>query len=110
MKKKEESLPWKSSSTEPSTRPDEKETEDSCLYHYVCPPNTKRKCTDRSDIPGSTSFVPPVAGTLIAYQVQKTWWKQKKTMKTKEKTIRLLRTRDLPLIISDHQKSQITVS
>lgn len=71
MKKKEESLPWKLSSTEPSTRPDEKETEDSCLYHYVCPPNTKRKCTDRSDIPGSTSFVPPVAGTLIAYQVAK---------------------------------------
>lgn len=58
-------------STEPPTRPDEKETEDSCLYHCVCPPNTKRKCTDRRDIPGSTSFVPPVAGTFIAYQVVK---------------------------------------
>ncbi len=58
-------------STEPPTRPNEKETADSCLYHCVCPPNTKRKCTDRRDIPGSTSFVPPVAGTLIAYQVAK---------------------------------------
>ncbi len=56
-------------STEPPTRPREDETEDSCLYHCVCPPGTKRKCTDRRDIPGSTSFVPPVAGTLIGYQV-----------------------------------------
>ena len=30
-------------STKPLARPDEKETEDSCLYHCVCPPNTKRK-------------------------------------------------------------------
>lgn len=58
-------------STEPPTRPREDETEDSCLYHCVCPPGTKRKCTDRRDIPGSTSFVPPVAGTLIGYQVAK---------------------------------------
>lgn len=58
-------------STEPPTRPGEKETEDSCLYHCVCPPNTNRKCTDRRDIPSSTSFVPPVADTLIAYQVAK---------------------------------------
>lgn len=57
------------SSTELPTRPREDETEDSCLYHCVCPPGTKRKCTDRRDIPGSTSFVPPVAGTLIGYQV-----------------------------------------
>ncbi len=56
-------------STEPPTRPRDDETEDSCLYHCVCPPGTKRKCTDRRDIPGSTSFVPPVAGTLIGYQV-----------------------------------------
>lgn len=58
-------------SLEPPTRPLEEETEDSCLYHCVCPPGTKRKCTDRRDIPGSTSFVPPVAGTLIGYQVSK---------------------------------------
>ena len=58
-------------STKPLPRPDEKGTEDSCLYHCVCPPNTKRKCTDRRDILGSTSFVPLVAGTLIAYQVAK---------------------------------------
>ena len=31
----------------------------------------KTKITDRRNIPGSTSFVPPVAGTLIAYPVAK---------------------------------------
>ena len=30
-------------STKPLPRPDEKGTEDSCLYHCVRPPNTKRK-------------------------------------------------------------------
>ncbi len=68
------------SSTELPTRPREDETEDSCLYHCVCPPGTKRKCTDRRDIPGSTSFVPPVAGTLIGYQVAND------LMETKDKT------------------------
>ena len=97
-------------STKPPTRPDDKETEDSCLYHCVCPPNTKRKCTDRRDIPGSTSFVPPVAGTLIAYPVAKDLMETKKAPENQRETIRLLRTRDLQLIISDHQQSQITVS
>ncbi len=58
-------------STEPPIRPNEEDTADSCLYHCVCPPGTKRKCTERRDIPGSTSFVPPVAGTYIGYQVIK---------------------------------------
>lgn len=52
-------------STEPAIRPDE-DSANSCLYHCVCPPGTKRKCTERRDIPGSTAFVPPAAGALAA--------------------------------------------
>lgn len=40
----------------------------SCRKHCVCPPGT-RKCTVRRDIPGSTAFVPPVAGLIIAGEV-----------------------------------------
>ncbi|MCD7949734.1 MAG: tRNA threonylcarbamoyladenosine dehydratase [Erysipelotrichaceae bacterium] len=43
----------------------------SCRYHCVCPPGTKRKCIDRRDIPGSTAFVPSVAGLIIASEVIK---------------------------------------
>lgn len=43
----------------------------SCRYHCVCPPGTERKCTDRRDIPGSTSFVPPAAGIMIASYVMR---------------------------------------
>ena len=52
-------------STEPAIRPDT-DASNSCLYHCVCPPGTTRKCTQRRDIPGSTAFVPPAAGMLIA--------------------------------------------
>ncbi|MBE6102404.1 MAG: tRNA threonylcarbamoyladenosine dehydratase [Selenomonas ruminantium] len=41
----------------------------SCRQHCICPPGTVRKCTERRDIPGSTSFVPSVAGLLIAGEV-----------------------------------------
>ena len=41
----------------------------SCRAHCICPPGTKRHCTDRRDIPGSTSFVPSVAGLIIAGEV-----------------------------------------
>jgi tRNA A37 threonylcarbamoyladenosine dehydratase len=41
----------------------------SCRQHCICPPGTARKCTERRDIPGSTAFVPPVAGLLIASEV-----------------------------------------
>lgn len=41
----------------------------SCLYNCVCPPGTTRNCTQRRDIPGSTSFVPPAAGILIGYKI-----------------------------------------
>ena len=42
----------------------------SCRRHCVCPPGT-RKCTGRRDIPGSTAFVPSVAGLIIAGEVIK---------------------------------------
>ena len=41
----------------------------SCRAHCICPPGTKRHCTDRRDIPGSTAFVPSVAGLIIAGEV-----------------------------------------
>ena len=43
----------------------------SCRAHCVCPEGTIRHCTDRRDIPGSTAFVPPVAGIIIASEVVK---------------------------------------
>lgn len=43
----------------------------SCRAHCVCPPGTKRKCTVRRAIPGSISFVPPVAGLILAGEVIK---------------------------------------
>ena len=42
----------------------------SCRRHCVCPPGT-RKCTVCRDIPGSTAFVPSVAGLIIAGEVIK---------------------------------------
>lgn len=41
----------------------------SCRTHCICPPGTERKCTDRRDIPGSTAFVPSVAGMILAAEV-----------------------------------------
>jgi tRNA A37 threonylcarbamoyladenosine dehydratase len=43
----------------------------SCRSHCICPPGTKRHCTDRRDIPGSMAFVPSVAGLIIAGEVIK---------------------------------------
>ncbi len=43
----------------------------SCRTHCICPPGTKRKCTERRDIPGSTAFVPSVVGLIIAGEVIK---------------------------------------
>lgn len=43
----------------------------SCRSHCICPPDTARHCTDRRDIPGSTAFVPSVAGLIIAAEVVK---------------------------------------
>ncbi len=43
----------------------------SCRTHCICPPGAARKCTERRDIPGSTAFVPSVAGLIIAGEVVK---------------------------------------
>jgi len=43
----------------------------SCKTNCICPPGAERKCTDRRDIPGSTAFVPSVAGLIIAGEVVK---------------------------------------
>lgn len=43
----------------------------SCASGCICPPGTKRKCTIRHQIPGSISFVPSVAGLIIAGEVIK---------------------------------------
>lgn len=57
-------------SKEPPIRPLE-DMSISCRQHCVCPPGTARKCTERRDIPGSTAFVPSVAGLIIAAEVVK---------------------------------------
>jgi tRNA A37 threonylcarbamoyladenosine dehydratase len=43
----------------------------SCKHHCICPPGTKRKCTIRRQVPGSTAFVPSVAGLILAGEVVK---------------------------------------
>ena len=43
----------------------------SCRKNCICPPGAERKCTERRDIPGSTAFVPSVAGLIIAGEVIK---------------------------------------
>ncbi len=57
-------------SKEKALRPVE-EDEVSCRTNCICPPGQTRKCSERRDIPGSTSFVPPVAGFLLASEVVK---------------------------------------
>ena len=51
----------------------------SCRQHCVCPPGTVRKCTQRRDIPGSTAFVPSVAGLIIAAEVVKDLTRKERT-------------------------------
>ena len=41
----------------------------SCRTNCICPPGAEHKCTERRDIPGSTAFVPSVAGLIIAGEV-----------------------------------------
>lgn len=47
------------------------EEELSCKNNCICPPDTKRTCTVRRQIPGSISFVPSVAGLILAAEVVK---------------------------------------
>lgn len=57
-------------STEKPTRPLE-DMAISCRTNCICPPDTKHKCTDRRDIPGSLAFVPSVAGLMMAAEIVK---------------------------------------
>lgn len=57
-------------SKEEPIRPEEN-MENSCKAGCVCPPGTTRKCTDKNQVPGSISFVPSVAGLIIAGEVVK---------------------------------------
>jgi tRNA A37 threonylcarbamoyladenosine dehydratase len=57
-------------SKEPARKPLD-DSSNSCRNHCVCPPGTARKCTERRQIPGSSAFVPPVAGLIIAGEVIK---------------------------------------
>ena len=43
----------------------------SCRTNCICPPGAEHKCTERRAIPGSTAFVPSVAGLIIAGEVVK---------------------------------------
>ena len=43
----------------------------SCKYHCVCPPDSQRDCSVRRQVPGSVSFVPSVAGLIVAGEVIK---------------------------------------
>lgn len=43
--------------------------ESSCKTNCICPPDTKRTCAIRNQVPGSISFVPSVAGLIIASEV-----------------------------------------
>ena len=45
--------------------------ESSCRTGCICPPGAKHKCTERRAIPGSTAYVPAVAGLIIAGEVVK---------------------------------------
>ena len=41
----------------------------SCKNNCVCPPDSKRDCSIRRQVPGSVSFVPSVMGLIIAGEV-----------------------------------------
>lgn len=43
----------------------------SCKANCICPPDTKRKCTVRRQVPGSNAFVPSTVGLIIAGEVIK---------------------------------------
>lgn len=57
-------------SKEPAIKPIEDDNT-SCKMNCICPPGTERKCDARRAVPGSVSFVPSVAGLIIAGEVIK---------------------------------------
>ena len=57
-------------SKEEPIKPDQN-MEGGCKNGCICPPGTVRKCSQKNQIPGSISFVPSVAGLIIAGEVVK---------------------------------------
>lgn len=57
-------------SKEEPIKPD-KELHSSCKTDCICSPDTKRNCSVKNQVPGSVSFVPSVAGLIIAGEVIK---------------------------------------
>lgn len=57
-------------SKEAPLKPEETEGK-TCKDGCVCPPGSTRNCAVRRQIPGSVSFVPPVAGLILASEVIK---------------------------------------
>ena len=43
----------------------------SCRSNCICPPGAEKKCLVRRQVPGSTAFVPPAAGLILAAEVVK---------------------------------------
>ena len=43
----------------------------SCKSNCICPPDSTRNCAVRRQVPGSISFVPSVAGLILAGEVIK---------------------------------------
>ncbi len=64
-----ESLKVVYSKEEPLTPIEDEEI--SCRNHCICPPDVARNCSSRRQIPGSTAFVPSVAGLILAAEVVK---------------------------------------
>ena len=60
----------------------------SCKNGCICPPGTKRKCTAKNQVPGSISFVPSVAGLIIAGEVIKDIINQECIKQDNEETIK----------------------
>lgn len=56
-------------SKEPAIKP--LDMSNNCRSNCICPPGTERKCTAKRQIPGSLSFVPSVAGLIMAGEVIK---------------------------------------
>ena len=57
-------------SKEEPIKPDNS-SESSCKTNCICPPDSKRTCAVRNQVPGSVSFVPSVAGLIIAGEIVK---------------------------------------
>ena len=57
-------------SKEPPMKPIESNG-NSYKYHCICPPDTKRNCPVKNQVPGSNAFVPSAVGLIIAGEVIK---------------------------------------